>query len=130
MLDQSRCRARFACRPSVIGGLGGRSRFGKLLTPVPGHLGKSCPAVLFGRTSDSRTLRNEDYLREVILLIATANGPNRMNDRGMPTTIPSPADRGEYHFFAIDKDGRKWRWNDSEMLWIAEKTDDTKQQLH
>ena len=86
--------------------------------------------MLFERTSDSRTLRNEDDRREVVLLIATANGPNRMNDRDMPTTIPSPADRGEFEFFAVDKDGRMWRWNDSETLWVAEKTDEAKRQFH
>ena len=47
----------------------------------------------------------------------------------MPTTIPSPADRSEYHFFAIDKDGRKWRWDDWETLWVVETTDDTKREL-
>ena len=51
-----------------------------------------------------------------------------MNDRYMPTTIPSPADRSEYHFFAVDKDGRKWHWDDSEILWVTGKTDDTKRE--
>ena len=48
-----------------------------------------------------------------------------MNDRYMPTTIPSPADRGEFQFFAVDKDGREWHWDDSEILSVAEMTDDT-----
>ena len=52
-----------------------------------------------------------------------------MNDRYMPTTIPSPADRGEYHFFAVDKDGRTWQWDDSEIVWVTETTDDTKREL-
>ena len=64
------------------------------------------------------------------MLIGTANGPNRMNDRYMPTTIPSPADRGEFQFVAVDKAGRKWHWVDSEMLWVTERTDNTKRQPH
>ena len=43
---------------------------------------------------------------------------------------PVPADRGEFQFFAVEREGRKWHWNDSEMLWVAEMTDDTKRQLH
>ena len=37
----------------------------------------------------------------------------------MPTTIPSPADRGGYRFMAVDADGRIWRWDDEEMVWVA-----------
>lgn len=36
----------------------------------------------------------------------------------MPTTIPSPVDRGQYDFAAVDKDGREWRWDDEEMIWV------------
>ena len=43
-----------------------------------------------------------------------------MSDSHMPTTIPSPADRGEFDFVAVDKDGRAWRWDDAEMVWVAE----------
>ena len=35
----------------------------------------------------------------------------------MPTTIPSPTDRDEFDFFAIDRDGRKLGWDDAEMVW-------------
>ena len=51
-----------------------------------------------------------------------------MNDRYMPTTIPSPTDRGEFQFFAVDKDGRKWHWDDSEILWVTDMTDHTKRE--
>ena len=46
----------------------------------------------------------------------------------MPTTIPSPTDRGEFQFFAVDKDGREWHWDDSEILWVTDMTDDTKRE--
>ena len=36
----------------------------------------------------------------------------------MPTTIPSPADRGEFDFLATDRDGRDWRWDDAAMVWV------------
>ena len=35
----------------------------------------------------------------------------------MPTTIPSPADRGEFRFVAVDAAGEVWRWIDEEMVW-------------
>ena len=41
----------------------------------------------------------------------------------MPTTIPSPVDRGEFRFVAVDKDGRSWRWDDEEMAWVVATTD-------
>ncbi len=36
----------------------------------------------------------------------------------MPTTIPSPADRDDFHFVAVGKDGLRWRWDDEEMVWV------------
>ena len=41
-----------------------------------------------------------------------------MPDPDMPTTIPSPADRGEFAFVATDRDGRTWRWNDAAMVCV------------
>ena len=35
----------------------------------------------------------------------------------MPTTLPSPVDRGEFAFVALDAAGRAWRWLDSELVW-------------
>ena len=36
----------------------------------------------------------------------------------MPTTLPSPVDRGEFRFVAIDAAGRAWRWIDEEAVWV------------
>ena len=36
----------------------------------------------------------------------------------MPTTLPSPVDRGEFRFVATDTEGRQWRWVDEEMVWV------------
>lgn len=35
----------------------------------------------------------------------------------MPTTLPSPADRGEFGFVAVDAEGAVWRWVDNEVVW-------------
>ena len=35
----------------------------------------------------------------------------------MPTTLPSPVDRDEFRFVAIDPKGAAWQWIDEEMLW-------------
>ena len=35
----------------------------------------------------------------------------------MPTTLPSPVDRGEFRFIAVDAAGAAWRWIDDEMVW-------------
>lgn len=40
-----------------------------------------------------------------------------MEEPRMPTTLPSPADRGEFRFAAVDATGREWRWIDDEMVW-------------
>ena len=40
-----------------------------------------------------------------------------MTEPRMPTTLPSPVDRGEFRFVAVDAAGRAWRWIDDEMVW-------------
>lgn len=37
----------------------------------------------------------------------------------MPTTLPSPVDRGEFRFLAVDATGVVWRWVDEETVWVA-----------
>ena len=37
----------------------------------------------------------------------------------MPTTLPSPVDRTEFRFVAVDAAGREWRWNDDELVWAC-----------
>ena len=41
-----------------------------------------------------------------------------MTETRMPTTLPSPVDRGEFRFVAVDAAGAEWRWNDDEMVWV------------
>ena len=41
-----------------------------------------------------------------------------MSELRMPTTLPSPVDRGEFRFVASDTEGREWHWVDDEMVWI------------
>ncbi len=41
----------------------------------------------------------------------------------MPTTLPSPVDRGELRFVAMDAEGTAWRWNDEEMVWVRVRGD-------
>lgn len=41
-----------------------------------------------------------------------------MSEPRMPTTLPSPVDRGEFRFIAIDAVGDEWRWTDEEMVWV------------
>ena len=36
----------------------------------------------------------------------------------MPTTLPSPVDRGEFRFVAVDAGGATWEWVDDEMVWV------------
>lgn len=40
-----------------------------------------------------------------------------MNEERMPTTLPSPADRGRFRFVAVDAAGDVWRWVDAELVW-------------
>ena len=42
--------------------------------------------------------------------------------RDMPTSIPSPVDRGEFRFVAADADGHEWEWNDDGLVWVARQT--------
>ena len=44
-----------------------------------------------------------------------------MTDGRMPTTLPSPADRGEFDFVAVDASGTAWRWIDRELVWVPVK---------
>ena len=43
-----------------------------------------------------------------------------MKEARMPTTLPSPVDRGEFRFAAVDATGTEWRWIDEEMVWVRE----------
>lgn len=45
-------------------------------------------------------------------------GAAGMSEPRMPTTLPSPVDRGEFRFVAYDGQGREWRWVDEEMVWV------------
>lgn len=41
-----------------------------------------------------------------------------MNEPRMPTTLPSPVDRGEFRFVAVDPEGTLWRRIDHELVWV------------
>ena len=41
-----------------------------------------------------------------------------MTDPRMPTTLPSPVDRAEFQFVAVDATGAIWEWLDQEMVWV------------
>lgn len=41
-----------------------------------------------------------------------------MSEPPMPTTLPSPVDRDEFRFVAVDAAGRTWRWSDEELVWV------------
>ena len=41
-----------------------------------------------------------------------------MAEPRMPTTLPSPVDRGEFKFVALDAAGCAWRWIDEETVWV------------
>ena len=43
-----------------------------------------------------------------------------MKEPRMPTTLPSPVDRAEFRFVAVDAAGAVWRWVDEEMVWVRE----------
>ena len=43
-----------------------------------------------------------------------------MTEPKMPTTLPSPVDRGEFRFVAVDASGAVWRWVDEETVWVRE----------
>ena len=44
-----------------------------------------------------------------------------MAEGRMPTTVPSPVDRGEFRFVAVDADGATWHWIDEEMVWARQR---------
>ena len=50
-----------------------------------------------------------------------------MTEPWMPTTLPSPVDRAEFRFVAVDATGSIWEWLDHEMVWVrvAEDTGST-----
>lgn len=41
-----------------------------------------------------------------------------MSEPRMPTTLPSPVDRHEFRFIAVDGEGREWHWSDDEVVWV------------
>lgn len=43
-----------------------------------------------------------------------------MTEPRMPTTLPSPVDRTEFRFLAVDAAGAVWRWVDKDMVWVRE----------
>ena len=43
-----------------------------------------------------------------------------MTEPRMPTTLPSPVDRDEFRFLAVDASGSVWRWVDEEMVWVRD----------
>ena len=42
-----------------------------------------------------------------------------MSEARMPTTLPSPVDRGQFRF-VVDAAGAVWRWIDDEMVWVRQ----------
>ena len=42
-----------------------------------------------------------------------------MTEPRMPNTLPSPVDRGEFRFVAMDAAGVAWRWIDDQMVWVS-----------
>lgn len=46
-----------------------------------------------------------------------------MTERRMPTTLPSPADRGAFRFVAVDAAGETWRWVDEKLVWVRERSE-------
>ena len=47
-----------------------------------------------------------------------------MAEPRMPTTLPSPVDRGAFRFVAVDAAGAVWEWIDHEMVWVRVVEDD------
>ena len=41
-----------------------------------------------------------------------------MSQPRMPTTLPSPMDRDEFRFVAVDAAGAAWEGVDLEMVWV------------
>ena len=46
-----------------------------------------------------------------------------MTETRMPTTLPSPVDRQEFLFVAVDPAGAVWAWSDHEMVWVLVQND-------
>ena len=44
-----------------------------------------------------------------------------MAEARMPTTVPSPVDRGEFRFVAVDAAGATWHWIDEDMVWARQR---------
>ena len=44
-----------------------------------------------------------------------------MAEERMPTTVPSPVDRGEFRFVAVDASGATWHWIDEELVWVRQR---------
>ena len=44
-----------------------------------------------------------------------------MAEARMPTTVPSPVDRGEFRFVAVDAAGATWHWIDEELVWARQR---------
>ena len=44
-----------------------------------------------------------------------------MAEPKMPTTVPSPVDRREFRFVAVDANGATWHWIDEEMVWARQR---------
>ena len=41
-----------------------------------------------------------------------------MSEPRMPATLPSPVDREEFRFVAVDATDAAWEWVDQEMVWV------------
>ena len=41
-----------------------------------------------------------------------------MTEPRMPTTLPSPVDRSDFRFVAVDAEGTIWHWIDDGMVWV------------
>ena len=43
-----------------------------------------------------------------------------MREARMPTTLPSPVDRAEFRFVAVDATGAVRRWVDEDVVWVRD----------
>jgi len=53
-------------------------------------------------------------------VIDTGFGGREIREPKMPSTLPSPVDRGEFRFVAVDASGAVWRWVDEDMVWVRD----------
>ena len=67
------------------------------------------------------TVVNCRFLTTVNVRVRWHSGRYAVHD----AVLPSPVDRDEFGFVAMDKSGALWHWVDSELVWIriAEATD-------